>query len=186
MTIILYAVFLYIQTVRHRDYFVVGVDADDHGALISGRTLGFSVVLLLLSLVSVVLLAKKFSDVVDAGAAAIGAPPAFAGVVVALLILLPEGVAAVGAAGRNDLQKSVNLALGSSLATIGLTVPAVAVVNIGLAKPLVLGLEPRDAVLLVTTIILSMLTFGTGRTNILFGFVHVVVFAVFVFLVLAP
>jgi Ca2+:H+ antiporter len=186
VTIILYGVFLYIQTVRHRDYFVRGVDADDHAEAISGGALALSTVLLLVSLVSVVLLAKKFSDVVDAGAAAIGAPPAFAGVVVALLILLPEGVAALGAAGRNDLQKSLNLALGSSLATIGLTVPAVAVVNIGLAKPLVLGLEPRDSVLLVTTIILSMLTFGTGRTNILFGFVHVLVFAVFVFLVLAP
>ena len=150
VTIVLYAVFLYIQTVRHRDYFVRGVDDDDHGAPISGTALALSVVLLLLSLLSVVLLAKKFSDVVDVGAAAIGAPPAFAGVVVALLILLPEGVAAVSAAGRNDLQKSLNLALGSSLATIGLTVPAVAAVNIGLAKPLVLGLEGRDSVLLAT------------------------------------
>jgi Ca2+:H+ antiporter len=186
VTIVLYAVFLYIQTVRHRDYFVRSVDADDHGAPVSGGALGLSAALLVVSLVSVVLLAKKFSDVVDAGAAAIGAPPAFAGVVVALLILMPEGVAAVGAAGRNDLQKSLNLALGSSLATIGLTVPAVAALNITLAKPLVLGLEGRDTVLLATTIILSMLTFGTGRTNILFGFVHVLVFAVFVFLVLAP
>ena len=178
--------FLYIQTVRHRDYFVRGVDADDHGAPISGRALGLSVVLLLLSLVSVVLLAKKFSDVVDAGAAAIGAPPAFAGVVVALLILMPEGVAAVGAAGRNDLQKSLNLALGSSLATIGLTVPAVAVVNYRAREAA--GARPGAARFgaAVTTIILSMLTFGTGRTNILFGFVHVVMFAVFVFLVLAP
>jgi Ca2+:H+ antiporter len=186
VTIFLYAVFLYIQTVRHRDYFVRGVAGDDHAAPISGRMLALSVVLLLVSLVSVVLLAKKFSDVVDAGAALIGAPPAFAGVMVALLILMPEGVAAVAAAKRNDLQKSLNLALGSSLATIGLTVPAVAAVNIGLDKPLVLGLEGRDSVLLVTTIVLSMLTFGTGRTNILFGFVHVLVFAVFVFLVLAP
>jgi Ca2+:H+ antiporter len=186
VTIILYAAFLYIQTVRHRDYFIRDAVDDGHAGEVSGRALALSVVLLLVSLLSVVLLAKKFSDVVDAGAAAIGAPPAFAGVVVALLILLPEGVAAVSAAGRNDLQKSLNLALGSSLATIGLTVPAVAAVNIGLAKPLVLGLEGRDSVLLVTTIILSMLTFGTGRTNILFGFVHVLVFAVFVFLVLAP
>jgi Ca2+:H+ antiporter len=186
VTIILYAVFLYIQTVRHRDYFIRDAVDDDHAAPISGRALALSVVLLLVALVSVVLLAKQFSYVVDAGAALIGAPPAFAGVVVALLILLPEGVAAVAAAGRNDLQKSLNLALGSSLATIGLTVPAVAAVNIGLAKPLLLGLEGRDSVLLLTTIILSMLTFGTGRTNILFGFVHVLVFAVFVFLVLAP
>ena len=186
VTIILYAVFLYIQTVRHRDYFIRDAADDDHAGAVTGRALLLSVVLLLVALVSVVLLAKKFSDVVDAGAALIGAPPAFAGVVVALLILMPEGVAAMAAAARNDLQKSLNLALGSSIATIGLTVPAVAAVNIGLAKPLLLGLEGRDSVLLATTIVLSMLTFGTGRTNILFGFVHVVVFAVFVFLVLAP
>lgn len=186
VTIILYAVFLYIQTVRHRDYFIRDAGDDDHAGAVTGRALLLSVVLLLVALVSVVLLAKKFSDVVDAGAALIGAPPAFAGVVVALLILMPEGVAAMAAAARNDLQKSLNLALGSSLATIGLTVPAVAAVNIGLATPLLLGLEGRDSVLLATTIVLSMLTFGTGRTNILFGFVHVLVFAVFVFLVLAP
>jgi Ca2+:H+ antiporter len=186
VTIVLYAVFLYIQTVRHRDYFIQDAGDNGHAATVSAKALALSVVLLLLSLVSVVLLAKKFSDVVDAGAALIGAPPAFAGVMVALLILMPEGVAAVAAAERNDLQKSLNLALGSSLATIGLTVPAVAAVNIGLAKPLLLGLEGRDTVLLVTTIVLSMLTFGTGRTNILFGFVHVLMFAVFVFLVLAP
>jgi len=186
VTIFLYAVFLYIQTVRHRDYFVSGAAADDHHGPVTPRALVLSIALLLISLVAVVLLAKKFSDVVDAGAALIGAPPAFGGVVVALLILMPEGVAAVAAARRDDLQKSLNLALGSSLATIGLTVPAVAAVNIVLAKPLVLGLDARDSVLLVTTIILSMLTFGTGRTNILFGFVHVLVFAVFVFLVLVP
>jgi Ca2+:H+ antiporter len=186
VTIILYAVFLYIQTVRHRDYFIRDAVDDDHAGAVTGRALLLSVVLLLVALVSVVLLAKKFSDVVDAGAALIGAPPAFAGVVVALLILMPEAVAAMAAAARNDLQKSLNLALGSSLATIGLTVPAVAAVNIGLAEPLLLGLGGRDSVLLATTIVLSMLTFGTGRTNILFGFVHVLVFAVFVFLVLAP
>jgi Ca2+:H+ antiporter len=124
--------------------------------------------------------------VVDAGAAAIGAPPAFAGIVVALLILLPESVAAVAAARKNDLQKSINLALGSSLATIGLTVPAVAVAGYALDKQLVLGLSAQDTVLLVLTFVLSMLTFGTGRTNIMFGLVHLVVFAVFLFLVFVP
>ena len=133
-----------------------------------------------------VLLAKKFSLVVDATAALIGAPPAFAGILVALLILLPESVAAISAARKNDLQKSINLALGSSLATIGLTIPAVAVAAYSLNKTLVLGLEDREIVILVLTFILSMLTFGTGRTNILFGLVHVVVFAVFLFLVFVP
>jgi Ca2+:H+ antiporter len=145
-----------------------------------------SVVLLLISLLAVVLLAKKFSLVVDAGAAMIGAPAAFAGIVVALLILLPESVAAIAAARKNDLQKSINLALGSSLATIGLTIPAVAVAAFTLDKTLVLGLDSRETVLLLLTFLVSQLTFGTGRTNILFGLLHMVVFAVYVFLVFVP
>jgi Ca2+:H+ antiporter len=187
VTLILYGVFLYTQTIRHRDYFIsetAGV-ADD-GMHASNRTFLLSVLLLLVSLLAVVLLAKKFSLVVDAGAALIGAPPAFAGILVALLILLPESVAAISAARKNDLQKSINLALGSSLATIGLTIPAVAVAAYALDKQLVLGLNIQDMVLLVLTFFLSMLTFGTGRTNILFGLVHLVVFAVFVFLVFVP
>jgi Ca2+:H+ antiporter len=187
VTILLYAVFLYTQTIRHRDYFISeSAGATDDGIHASNRTLVVSAVLLLVSLLAVVLLAKKFSLVVDAGAALIGAPPAFAGILVALLILLPESVAAIGAARKNDLQKSINLALGSSLATIGLTIPAVAVAAFALDKQLVLGLNAQEIVLLVLTFILSMLTFGTGRTNILFGLVHLVVFAVFMFLVFVP
>ncbi len=187
VTIMLYGVFLYTQTVLHRDYFIVEKNVrDEDTGHASSRTLMFSAVLLLVSLLAVVLLAKKFSLVVDAGAAAIGAPSAFAGILVALLILLPESVAAINAARHNDLQKSINLALGSSLATIGLTIPAVAVAAFTLDKPLVLGLDTQAMVLLVLTFILSMLTFGTGRTNILFGLVHLVVFAVFLFLVFVP
>jgi Ca2+:H+ antiporter len=186
VTILLYGVFLYTQTIRHRDYFVGRSGEDDGGIPISPATLGLSIALLLVSLLGVVLLAKKFSIVVDAATAAIGAPPAFAGVVVALLILLPESVSAIGAARKNDLQKSINLALGSSLATIGLTVPAVAVAAWALDKQLVLGLSEQNMVELFLTFVLSMLTFGTGRTNILFGLVHMVVFAIFVFLVFVP
>jgi Ca2+:H+ antiporter len=184
VTIILYGVFLYTQTIRHRSYFVSeATGAADGGTHVSNRLLGLSMALLLISLLAVVLLAKKFSLVVDFATARIGAPPAFAGVLVALLILLPESVAAVR---KNDLQKSINLALGSSLATIGLTIPAVAVAAYALDKELVLGLDAQAMVLMAMTFILSMLTFGTGRTNILFGLVHMVVFAVFVFLVFAP
>jgi Ca2+:H+ antiporter len=187
VTILLYGVFLYTQTVRHRDYFVAGAAAAAHeGPQASNRVMLLSVGLLLVSLLAVVLLAKKFSQVVDAGAALIGAPPTFAGILVALLILMPEGVAAVAAARRNDLQKSINLALGSSLATIGLTIPAVAVAAYELDKQLVLGLPAQDMVLLALTLLLSLLTLGSGRTNILFGLVHLVVFAVFMFLVFVP
>ena len=187
VTLLLYGVFLYTQTIRHRGYFI-GEDHDpgDGGIPLSNRMLGLSIGLLLVSLLAVVLLAKKFSLVVDFATARIGAPPAFAGVLVALLILLPESVAAVAAARKNDLQKSINLALGSSLATIGLTIPAVAVAAYALDKQLVLGLDAQSMVLLVLTFVLSMLTFGTGRTNILFGLVHLVVFAVFVFMVFVP
>jgi Ca2+:H+ antiporter len=186
VTVLLYAVFLYTQTIRHRDYFVSGAGDAGHGEAISDRMLAVSVALLLAALLAVVLLAKKFSVVVDVVTAKIGAPPAFAGVLVAVLILLPEGVAAVSAARKNDLQKSINLALGSSLATIGLTIPAVAVAAYALDMQLVLGLSGQDSVILLLTFALSMLTFGTGRTNILFGMVHMVVFAVFVFMVFVP
>jgi Ca2+:H+ antiporter len=187
VTLLLYGVFLYTQTVRHRGYFIgKDNDPDEDRSALSDRVLGLSMVLLLLSLLAVVLLAKKFSLVVDFATARIGAPPAFAGVLVALLILLPESVAAIAAARKNDLQKSINLALGSSLATIGLTIPAVAVAAYALDKRLVLGLDEQSTVLLLMTFILSMLTFGTGRTNILFGLVHVVVFAVFIFMVFVP
>jgi Ca2+:H+ antiporter len=186
VTILLYGVFLYTQMVLHRDYFIGVSGGSGDGTPISGGMLALSIALLLVSLCGVVLLAKKFSLVVDAAAAAIGAPPAFAGVVVALLILLPEGVSAVDAARKNDLQKSINLALGSSLATIGLTVPAVAVAAYALDKQLVLGLSEQNMVELFLTFVLSMLTFGTGRTNILFGLLHMVVFAIFVFLVFVP
>ena len=187
VTMLLYAVFLYTQTIRHRDYFISGVAGEAPGDLrMSNRMLALTVALLLLSLLAVVLLAKKFSLVVDVVIAKIGAPPAFAGVLVALLILLPEGVAAVSAARKNDLQKSINLALGSSLATIGLTIPAVAVAAYTLDMQLVLGLNAQEVVLLLLTFMVSMLTFGTGRTNILFGLVHVVVFAVYVFMVFVP
>ncbi len=187
VTVILYGVFLYTQTILHRNYFINNAaDTADDGAHASNRMFALSIVLLLVSLLAVVLLAKKFSLVVDAGIALIGAPPAFAGILVALLILLPESVAAIAAAHNNDLQKSINLALGSSLATIGLTIPAVAITAYTLDMQLVLGLNDQEVVLLVLTFILSMLTFGTGRTNILFGLVHLVVFAVFIFLVFVP
>lgn len=187
VTIVLYGVFLYTQMVLHRDYFVHESEGGEGGAgHLSANMLVLSIVLLLISLGAVVLLAKKFSVVVDAVAVMIGAPPAFAGLVVALLILMPEGVSAIAAARKNDLQKSINLALGSSLATIGLTIPAVGIATYALDQPLVLGLNPQNTALLFLTFLLSMLTFGTGRTNVLFGLVHMVVFAVYVFMVFVP
>ena len=145
-----------------------------------------SIFFLCVALGAVVLLAKLFAVIATAGVSAVGAPASVTGVIVALIVLTPEAIAAVRAASRDDLQKSLNLALGSSLATIGLTIPAIAAANIFLQKPLILGLDPRDMTLVMMTLAASMLTFGTGRTNVLFGFLHLVIFGTFLFLAFVP
>lgn len=183
-TIALYLVFLYTQTVLHRDYFT-GERTPAAATPAAGKLLT-AIAYLCLALVAVVLLAKMFAVVVTRGVEAVGAPVGVTGVIVALLVLTPEGISAVNAAKRDDLQKSLNLALGSSLATIGLTIPAMAAANAVLNKPLILGLEPRDVVLVVMTLATSILTFGTGRTNVLFGFLHLVIFGMFLFVVFVP
>lgn len=167
VTIILYGAFLYVQTVRHRDYFLsdLGGASDDHVPP-GQRQLWESVVLLLVGLVAVVLLAKGVAGSIETAVEAIGAPTEAVGLLVAVLVLLPETVAALRAARRNELQKSLNLALGSSLATIGLTIPAVSLLAIALHQPLELGVDMHDTVLLLLTFAVSLVTFGGGRTNI--------------------
>ena len=190
VSLVLYGVFVFVQTVRHRNYFLSGGrDDDDDGApavLPSNAMTLASVVLLLVALVAVVLLAKILSPALQAGVAAAGLPAAVVGVAIAALVLMPEGLAAVRAARADRLQTSLNLALGSALATIGLTIPAVAGVSLLLGLELVLGLEEKDTVLLVLTLVVATLTLGTGRTTVLQGAVHLVVFAVFLFLAAAP
>jgi Ca2+:H+ antiporter len=189
VTLALYAVFLYMQTILHRDYFLIEGAEDEAGGEVHAHPavpIWANVAFLLLSLVSVVLLAKKFAGVLEAGLEEIGAPEAVAGVLVALLVLLPEAVAAVAAARRDQLQKSINLALGSSLATIGLTMPAIAALAILQDQPILLGVGGEQTILLALTFAVSLLTFATGRTNILSGFVHLVLFATFALLVFAP
>ena len=186
-TLLLYGVFLYVQTVRHRNYFLSDlISSRDDGAAPESRQLWESVVMLLIGLLAVVLLAKSVAGSIETVVSAIGAPVEAVGLLVALLVLLPETVAALGAARRNELQKSLNLALGSSLATIGLTIPAVSILALILKAPLELGVDLHDTVLLVLTFAVSMVTFGGGRTNILPGFVHLALFAIFVFLVFVP
>ena len=122
----------------------------------------------------------------EAGVAAIGFPASFVGVVIALLVLLPESIAAVRAARRNRIQTSINLGLGSAMASIGLTIPAIAVASFFLPGPLLLGLGPTQIVLLVLTVLISILTVAPGRATRLQGGVHLAVFAAFVFLSIAP
>jgi len=185
----LWAVFVFVQTVRHRDYFLPPQGAHDETVHAPSPTLGqalASFVLLLVSLVTVVGLAKVLSPAIEKAVDAAGAPPAVIGVAIAALVLLPESVAAVRAALANRLQTSMNLALGSALASIGLTIPAVAVVSVAWKLPLVLGLDGTNIILLTLAFLVSSITLGTGRTSLMQGAVHLVIFAVFLFLTLVP
>jgi Ca2+:H+ antiporter len=188
VTTVLYVGFLFIQTFRHTDYFRAdsGAAPDEDHIYPSNKAVAISVGLLLLALCGVILIAKKFAIILEIGLSRIGAPPAVAGIIIAIVVLAPESITAVRAALRNELQKSLNLALGSSLATIGLTIPAVAITNVFIGKQIEIGLSGRDTLLLALTLFLSLLTFGSGRTNILAGLVHLIVFATFLFLVFIP
>ncbi|CAN5221293.1 ionic transporter y4hA [soil metagenome] len=188
----LYALFVATQTGVHRDFFLPvtksgePVEVDDHADAPSGRAALVSLALLIVALVSVVGLAKIESPSIEAGVKAVGFPPSFVGVIIALLVLLPESIAAIRAAQRNRIQTSLNLALGSAMASIGLTIPAIAVASIFLSGPLVLGLGSTQIVLLVLTVLVSILTIAPGRATRLQGGVHLVLFGAFLFLSIAP
>ncbi|CAN5163898.1 calcium:proton antiporter [soil metagenome] len=188
----LYAAFIYTQTGRHRDFFLpVGatgkpIEAEEHAVPPTTRATILSAVLLVVSLVSVVGLAKVASPAIEAGVAAAGIPNSFVGVVIAILVLLPEGLAAARAALRDRVQTSLNLAYGSAIASIGLTIPAIAIASIWLTGPLVLGLGPVQIVLLVLTLVVSTLTVVPGRATRLQGVVHLIILAAFVFLAIKP
>ncbi len=187
-SLVLYGVFVFVQTVRHRDYFLP-VDTDDqqiHAEPPTTHVAWICAGLLLVSLVGVVGLAKALAPALEAATAAVGAPESFAGVLIALIVLLPETGAAVRAARRNRMQTSLNLALGSGLASIGLTIPVVAALSPFLAFPLVLGLPPMQIALLALTLIVGTLTLGSGRTTVLHGAIHLVLFAAFLFLAVVP
>jgi Ca2+:H+ antiporter len=187
MSLVLYGVFVFVQTVRHRDYFLPpGGDSEVHVPPPSDRTAWISLLLLLICLVAVVGLAKTLSPAIEAGVRSAGAPPAVVGVIIALLVLLPETVAAVRAAAANRMQVSFNLALGSGLASIGLTIPVVAALSISMDLPLSLGLPPKETVLLVITFLVGALTLGGGRATVLQGAVHLALFAAFLFLTVVP
>jgi Ca2+:H+ antiporter len=185
----LWAVFVFVQTIRHRDYFLPPGDASDesvHAPPPSTAAAWTSFGLLLVSLVAVVGLAKLLSPVIETAVDAVAAPRATIGIAIAVLVLLPETWAAVRAAHANRLQTSLNLAIGSAMASIGLTIPVVALASILLDLPLVLGLEPKEIVLLTVTFIVGAITLGTGRTHMMQGAIHLVIFAAFLFLALVP
>ena len=194
----LWLVFIFGQTVRHRDYFlpapamsaVITTDElhhdDTHAPQPTLMQVWLSLGLLVVSLVAVVGLAKSLSPGIEAAVTAAGVPKSVIGIAIALLVLLPETLAAVRAAQADRLQTSLNLALGSALASIGLTIPVVAVASVILKLPLVLGLDAKELVILILTFVIGSLTFASGRTNIMLGAVHLVMFAAFLFLALVP
>jgi Ca2+:H+ antiporter len=183
----LYLVFLFVQTVRYQDYFIpVGTDAAEQEAKPSTKIGAIGSALLILTLVTVVLLAKLLAPFIDRAIAEAGAPFKLAGVIVAAIVLLPESVAALRAARRNQLQTSINLALGSAVACIGLTVPSVTVIATWLGQPLELGIDNESTLLLILSFLVAILTYGQGRANLLSGFVHLVLLASYVFLIFAP
>jgi Ca2+:H+ antiporter len=185
-SLVLYGSFIFVQTVRHRDYFLPLDDRSESTAPPSDRASLTSLGLLLVCLVAVVLLAKTLTPALEAGITWLDAPKAVVGVVIATLVLLPEGLAALKAARANRLQTSLNLALGSALATIGLTIPAVAAVSLWLDQPLQLGLGPKEQLMLALTLFIGVITLGTGRTTVLQGVVHLTIFATFLFLSFVP
>ncbi|MGW5335016.1 calcium:proton antiporter [Streptomyces bauhiniae] len=191
-SLILYGLFVTTQTVRHRDYFLpVTKEGDiitgaDHAAPPTARRAWISLGLLGLALIGVVGLAKGVSPTIEAGVEGAGLPPAVVGVIIALLVLLPETIAALRAARRDRVQTSLNLALGSAMASIGLTIPAVALASVWLSGPLVLGLGSTHMLLLALTVVVASLTVVPGRATPLQGGVHLVIFAAYLELALNP
>lgn len=187
----LYVLFLFTQTVRHRDFFLPvaqkgAVEDDSHADPPSTRAALLSLGLLLVALVAVVGLAKVESPVIEEVVSAAGFPQSFVGVVIATLVLLPETLAAARAARQGRLQTSLNLAYGSAMASIGLTIPTIALASLWLSGPLQLGLGAIQLVLLVLTVVVSVLTVVPGRATRLQGEVHLVLLAAYLFLAVVP
>ena len=189
VSLVLYGTFVFVQAVRHRDYFLPAEALDNeevHAPAPTARAASLSALLLLACLGAVVLLAKVLAPAIEKGVAAVGAPKALVGVIIAGVVLLPEGLAALRAARVDRLQTSLNLALGSALASIGLTIPAVAVVSLATGLTLTLGIDTKSSVLLLLSLFVTSLSLGTGRTTVLQGIVLLVIFAVYLFTTIVP
>jgi Ca2+:H+ antiporter len=185
--IALYLTFVFVQTVRHRDYFLPeGGAPDSHAPPPSGRTTAFAGLLLVMALVSVVLIGKALAPAFERLVDAMGAPKSAVGVIVAAIVLLPEGLSALRAATANRLQTSMNLAFGSAIASIGLTIPVVAVIAVTMGWPLALGLAPKDMVLLALSLFTAALGLATGRTTIMQGAVQLGLFAFYLITTVLP
>lgn len=188
VSLLLYGAFLFTQTVTHRQSFMPPEGEEFHGHDFEPtlRATWFSFAILLVALTAVVLLAKLLTPPLEQAIAYAGAPKGLVGVVIAAIVLLPEGVASLRAARDNRLQSSLNLALGSALASIALTIPAIGAISIATGYKIELGLPIKEVVLLALTLLISVITLGTGRTTMLQGMVHLSIFASFIFFVIVP
>jgi len=185
--LVLLAAFLFIQTTWHRDYFLpVGAAPEIEHIRPNNRLALASLGLLIPALTSVVLLAKALAPAIEGGVVALGAPIAIVGVIIAAIVLLPESASALRAAAANRLQSSINLSLGSAVATIGLSVPIIAAVSEWQRTPLALGVSSGDSVLMALGFVVAIITYGTGRTTLLAGIVHLVLLATWIFTIFAP
>lgn len=182
VTLGVYLIFLGIQSIRHKDFFTLGLEDDSHHH-IKTKSLGYHTLLLLLYMIPIVLLSKKLAIVVDYGAVHLGLPIALGGMLVAILVLSPEGLASIKAAKKNNLQRSVNICFGSAAATISLTVPAVLLISLFTGKHIVLGLESPEMVLLLLTLFVSLVNFSSGKTNIMHGALHLLLFMLYLVLI---
>ena len=186
VSVVLYLTFVLVQTVRHRDYFLTDGPDIGHDSLPSGAAMLAATLLLAVALVGVVMIGKALAPTIEAGVVALGAPQALVGVIIAAIVLMPEGLAAVRAANSNRLQDSLNLALGSALASIGLTITTVAIISLVNGWTLALGLDDKSTVLLALSLLVTTLSLGTGRTTVLQGAVHLVICAVYLFTTIVP
>jgi len=189
MSLLLYAVFLLIQTLRHRGYFLdVKETATKHSPhhLARIRSTRFHALMLLLYLGAVIFLAEKFAVPLDNSIEQFHMPQAFGGAVIAALVLSPEGLGGITASLQNQLQRSINILFGSVLATIGLTIPAVLMIGLLTKRSVSLGLQGGNLPLLLLTLAVSVVTFTSRKTNVLQGCIHLLLFAVFVLLIFAP
>lgn len=190
VSLVLYLSFIFIQTVKHKEYFMFSSVEDEVSIEEESHSLGGWLVLdifaLLVCLVSVVGLAKLLSPTLEAFVSIIGAPQAVVGIIIAALVLMPESISAFRAARANQLQTSMNLALGSALASIGLTIPTVAAIFIYLDQPLTLGLGTKETIMLALTLLVSTQTISTGKTTLMQGVTHIVLFATFLFMSVFP
>lgn len=184
-SLVIYSTFLMVQTVRHRNYFLPE-DDEPHADPPTNFISSMSLIFLLICLGVVVVMAKGLSPTIESVVHNLGAPQALVGVIIAAVVLLPEGMAAIKAARRNQFQTSLNLALGSAIASIGLTIPCVAVVSIIYEMPLILGLDIKSMVLLALSLYTVMLSLSRGKTNILYGVVLLVNLLAYIFTVIVP